>query len=79
MSIIIKSNDHHFQKRFQETAYFQEMAKHRYKIESKNEKLKQRHSFDVARASVLFNMELQAITTILVENMKRIMTLINQK
>ena len=65
--------------RFQETAYFQEMAKHRYKIESKNEKLKQRHSFDVARASVLFNMELQATTTILVENMKRIMTLINQK
>ncbi|SDB07787.1 Transposase DDE domain-containing protein, partial [Streptococcus henryi] len=78
-SVTIKSDDHLFQKRFQETPHFQEMAKHRYKIEAKNAELKQRHGFDVARASGLFNMELQAATTIFAVNMKRIMTLINQK
>lgn len=78
-SIIIKSDVHLFQKRFQETPYFKEMARHRYKIEAKNAELKQRHGLDVARASGLFNMELQAATTIFVVNMKRIMTLINRK
>ena len=78
-SITIKSDDHLFQKRFQETPYFQEMARHRYKIEAKNAELKQRHGFDVARASGLFNMELQAATTIFVVNMKRIISLMNKK
>lgn len=78
-SITIKSNDHLFQKKFQETPYFKEMARHRYKIEAKNAELKQRHGFDIARASGLFNMELQAATSIFVVNMKRIMTLINTK
>lgn len=55
------------------------MARHRYKIEVKNAELKQRHGLDVARASGLFSMELQAATTIFVVNMKRIMTLIDQK
>ena len=45
------------------------MARHRYKIEAKNAELKQRHGFDVARASGLFSMELQAATTIFVVNM----------
>ena len=31
-SIAIKSDDHLFQKKFQETPYFKEMARHRYKI-----------------------------------------------
>lgn len=78
-SVTIKSDDHLFQKRFQETPHFQEMARHRYKIEAKNAELKQRHGFDVARASGLFNMELQAATTIFVVNMKRIMSLMNKK
>ena len=47
--------------------------------EAKNAELKHRHGLDVARASGLFNMELQAATTIFVVNMKRIMALINQK
>uniref|UniRef100_UPI001885AAE8 transposase n=1 Tax=Streptococcus suis TaxID=1307 RepID=UPI001885AAE8 len=78
-SITIKSHEHLFQKRFQETPYFKEMARNRYKIEAKNAELKQRHGLDVARASGVFNMELQAATTIFIVNMKRIMTLINQK
>lgn len=78
-SITLKSDEHLFQKQFQETPYFQEMARHRYKIEAKNAELKQRHGLDVAKASGLFNMELQAATTLFVVNMKRIVTLINQK
>ncbi|MDY4762213.1 transposase, partial [Streptococcus thoraltensis] len=60
-------------------SYFKEKSKHRYKIEAKNAELKHRHGLDVARASGLFNMELQAATTIFVINMKRIVALINQK
>lgn len=41
--------------------------------------LKQKYGFDVARESGLFNMDLQAVITIFVVNMKRIMTLINRK
>ena len=78
-SITLKSDEHLFQKRFQETSYFKEKSKHRYKIEAKNAELKHRHGLDVARASGLFNMELQAATTIFVVNMKRIVALINQK
>lgn len=55
------------------------MARHRYKIEVQSAELKQKYGFDVARVPSLFNMELQTATTILVVNMKRIMTLINQK
>lgn len=69
-SITIKSDEHLLQKRFQETTHFKEMAKHRYKIEAKNAELKQRHGLDVARSSGLFNMELQATTTIVVVNVK---------
>lgn len=78
-SITLKSDEHLFQKRFQETPYFKEKVKHRYKIEAKNAELKNRHGLDVARASGLFNMELQAATTIFVVNMKRIIALIKQK
>lgn len=78
-SITLKSDEHLFQKRFEEMSYFKEKAKQRYKIEAKNVELKHRHGLDVARASGLFNMELQAATTIFVVNMKRIMTLVNSK
>lgn len=49
-SITLKSDEHLFQKRFQETPHFKMMAKHRYKIEAKNAELKQRHGLDVAKA-----------------------------
>ena len=47
--------------------------------EAKNAELKHRQGLDVARASGLFNTELQAATTIFVVNMKRIMALIDPK
>ncbi|VLA68336.1 Uncharacterised protein [Streptococcus pneumoniae] len=77
--IPLKSDEHIFQKRFQEAPYFKEKAKHRYKIEAKNAEFENRHGLNVARAPGLLNMELQAATTIFVVNMKRIITLINQK
>lgn len=77
--IPLKSDEHIFQKRFQEAPYFKEKAKHRYKIEAKNAELENRHGLNVARAPGLLNMELQAATTIFVVNMKRIIPLINQK
>lgn len=49
------------------------------RLKPRNAELKQRHGLDVARASGLFSMELQAATIIFVVNMKRIMTLIDQK
>jgi hypothetical protein len=55
------------------------ILRHRYKIEVKNAELKYRYGLNVARASGIFNMELQATTTIFVVNMKRIIALIKQK
>ncbi|HFU4465897.1 TPA: transposase [Streptococcus suis] len=71
-SVTIKSHEHLFQKRFQETPCFKEMARNRYKIEAKNAELKQRHGLDVARAAGLFNMELQEAITIFVVNMSEL-------
>ena len=68
-----------FRKRFQETSYFKEKARHRYKIKAKNTELKHRHDFGVARASGIFNMELQVAVTIFVVGVKRIIDLINPK
>jgi len=41
---------------FQETAYFKEKSKERYKIEAKNSELKHRHGYDVASGSGLVGM-----------------------
>lgn len=73
----LKSDDHLFQKRFQETTYFKEKARRRYKKESKNAELKRRHGLGVARASGLFNIELQVAVTIFVIGVKRITALKN--
>ena len=45
---------------FQESGYFKEKEKERYKIEAKNSELKHRHGYDVASSSGLVGMELQA-------------------
>ena len=64
---------------FQETDYFKEKSKERYKIEAKNSELKNRHGYDVASSSGLVGMEIQGATTIFVVNMKRIIKLLSQK
>lgn len=76
-SVTIKSNEHTEQAKFQETEYFKEKSKERYKIEAKNSELKHRHGYDVAKSSGLIGMELQGAMTIFTVNLKRILKLMN--
>jgi hypothetical protein len=77
-SIRIKSDEHTEQNKFQESDYFKEKSKERYKIEAKNSELKHRHGYDVASSSGLVGMEIQGAMAILTVNLKRILKLINQ-
>jgi hypothetical protein len=61
------------QAKFQESEYFKEKSKERYKIEAKNSELKHRHGYDVASSSGLIGMELQGAMAIV--NLKRILGL----
>jgi transposase len=72
-SVTIKSGEHAEQKAFQETDYFKEKAKERYKIEAKNSELKNRHGYDVADSSSLLGMQIQGAMAIFAVNLKRIM------
>lgn len=69
---------HSEQAKFQETEYFKEKAKERYKIEAKNSELKNRHGYDVASSSGLVSMEMQGAMTIFVVNLKRIIKLMEE-
>lgn len=75
-SVSIKTNTHQEHMDFQESEYFKEKSKERYKIEAKNSELKHRHGYDVASSSGLLGMELQGAVTIFAVNMKRIITLL---
>lgn len=78
-SVTIKSDMHLGQMSFQESNYFQEKSKERYKIEAKNSELKHRHGYDVSSSSGLVGMEMQGALTIFTVNLKRILKLINKK
>ena len=75
-SVSIKTNTHQEHMDFQESEYFKEKSRERYKIEAKNSELKHRHGYDVASSSGLFGVELQGAVTIFAVNMKRIITLL---
>jgi hypothetical protein len=75
-SVSIKSAEHSEQKAFQESEYFKEKAKERYKIEAKNSELKHRHGYDVASTSGLVGMQMQGAMAIFTVNLKRILTLL---
>jgi IS5 family transposase len=74
-AVTLKSDEHTEQMRFQESEYFKEKAKERYKIEAKNSELKHRHGYDVATSSSLLGMELQGAMVIFTVNLKRILKL----
>lgn len=78
-SVTIKSTEHKVQAAFQETEYFKELARNRYKIEAKNSELKNPHGYDTAQSAGLFGMEIQAATTIFAVNLKRILKLVSEK
>jgi transposase len=74
-SVSIKSELHQEQMQFQETDYFKEKAKHRYKIEAKNSELKNVHGYDRAVSYGITNMQMQAAIAIFAVNLKRIIKL----
>jgi len=78
-SVSIKSNEHTEQAKFQESEYFKEKSKERYKIEAKNSELKHRHGYDVAESSGLIGMELQGAMAIFAVNLKRILRLTDEE
>lgn len=78
-SVSIKSTEHSEQAKFQESEYFKEKSKERYKIEAKNSELKHRHGYDVAKSSGLLGMEMQGAMAIFTVNIKRILKLTEQQ
>ena len=74
-SVSIKSDLHQEQIAFQETAYFKEKAKHRYKIEAKNSELKNVHGYNRASSYGINNMQIQGAMAIFTVNLKRILKL----
>ena len=71
-SVTLKSAEHTEQAKFQESDYFKDKSKERYKIEAKNSELKHRHGYDVASSSGLVGMQLQGAVAIFAVNLKRI-------
>jgi transposase len=74
-SISIKSDLHKEQMEFQETDFYKDKAKHRYKIEAKNSELKNVHGYDRANSYGINNMEMQGALAIFAVNLKRIIKL----
>ncbi|MBV2195365.1 MAG: IS1182 family transposase [Flavobacterium sp.] len=74
-SVSIKSELHKDQMAFQETEYYKENAKHRYKIEAKNSELKNVHGYDKAISYGITNMQMQGAIAIFTVNLKRILKL----
>jgi hypothetical protein len=74
-SVSIKSDLHKEQIDFQETDFYKEKAKHRYKIEAKNSELKNVHGYNRANSYGLVNMEMQGAIAIFTVNLKRILKL----
>lgn len=72
---VIPSNIHQEQLEFQNTVEFKSLYKERYKIEAKNNELKNNHGLKTTYASGLFSMQLQSIMTIFTVNLKRMITL----
>jgi len=76
-SVSIKSDEHQEQMKFQQTGYFKEKAKHRYKIEAKNSELKNVHGYERASSYGIVSMQMQGAMAIFAVNLKRILKLMN--
>lgn len=74
-SVSIKSELHRQQIDFQQTDYYKEKIKHRYKIEAKNSELKNVHGYERAISYGIDNMQMQGALAIFTVNLKRILKL----
>jgi len=75
-SVSIKSELHKEQMAFQESEYYRNKSKERYKIEAKNSELKNVHGYGRADSYGIHNMEMQGAMAIFTVNLKRILKLI---
>jgi transposase len=74
--VTIRTDMHGEQLAFQETGYFKEKCKERYKIEAKNAELKHVYGYDRAISYGLSAMQMQGAMAIFAANMKRIIKLL---
>jgi len=74
-SVTIKSDLHQQQIAFQNTGYYKEKIKHRYKIEAKNSELKNVHGYGRVISYGIENMQMQSALAIFTVNLKRILKL----
>jgi transposase len=72
-SVSIRTDEHIEQQVFQQSEYFREKSRHRYKIEAKNSELKNVHGYDRADSYGLESMKMQGAIAIFVVNLKRIL------
>lgn len=75
-SMQITSGEHQQQSDFQETEFFKEKSRARYKMEAKNAELKNVFGYDRADSYGLDCMRMQGALTIFVTNIKRILKLV---
>ena len=75
-SVSIKSELHQDQMAFQQSDYYKEKSKHRYKIEAKNSELKNVHGYQRATSYGIENMQMQGAMAIFAVNLKRILKLL---
>ena len=75
ITIRIDTSECSEQKAFQESDYFRQRSKQRYKIEAKNAELKHAHGLNTTDSHGLFAMKLQSYFTAFTANIKRIIKL----
>lgn len=78
-SVSIISEPHKAQLTFQESEQFKKLSKQRYKIEAKNGELKNRLGYGKAESSGIQAMRIQGATALFAANLKRIITLTDEK
>ena len=78
-SVTLKCDEHKQQQEFQETEEFKQLSKERYKIEAKNSELKNVLGYDVSTGNCLYATKIQGACTIFAANIKRIITILDEK
>ena len=78
-SVTLKCDEHKQQQEFQETEGFKQLSKERYKIEAKNSELKNVLVYDVSMCNCLYATKIQGACTIFTANIKRIITILDEK
>ena len=79
MTVTVQKGIHLEQKEFMKTEEFKELYKERYKIEAKNNQIKNIGDMKEATGCGQVNMTIQGASTLFLTNLKRIRTLKREK